>query len=219
MSDMIYSIRPCEGADPSLNFFEMFRASDLSTHFRCSLVMSPVLAFRDEITSYIIEHGFSSLYDGSSAMEAITSPSITINEIERVVGQFVSALDGARRILIIDPYFYAGAAEANVADTFRNLLAYASSALKQIIVVTNGKDKGKADIHAAVRTLIPGCNIVDHVRSEFHDRFWLDPDSGKGLVMGTSLNGLGKKVALVDRLQGDDVAEIIRLTRAAGVLL
>lgn len=150
-------------------------------------------------------------------MEDITSPSLNINDIEKMVAQFVSQLDGATRIMIIDPYLYAASDKIDVASLFRNLLGEASSALEEIIFVTNGKNaNAKVDIHAAVTALVPGCKIIDVQSDQIHDRFWIDPDAGKGLVMGTSLNGLGRKIALVDKLKTADVAEIVTLARAVG---
>lgn len=220
MSASLYSIKRREDADPSAEFSEILHKSGLLQHFHFGQIMAPVLYLRDEITTHILEHGLSSLYSFSIVMEDITSPSLTIDDIEKLVAKFVARIDGAKRILVIDPYFYAPSRTTNVADSFKNLLGHAISALEEIIFVTNGQNTAsKADIHAAVTALAPACKIVDFVTSEFHDRFWVDPDSSKGLVMGTSLNGLGRKVALVDRLNAADVAEIVGLAKAAGVPL
>jgi len=43
---------------------------------------------------------------------------------------------------------------------------------------------------------------------EFHDRFWIT-DQQSGLLIGTSLNGIGKRYAIVDNLKEPDVLEII----------
>lgn len=218
MSEAIYAVKVRKTAGGNANFSERLHESGLLDQFEFSQIMVPVLYFRDEILDYIAEHGLSSIYNFSVVMEDITSPSLHIDEIEKVVAKFVACLDGARRVMIIDPYFYAGSNRMNVADLFKNLLSKASSALEEIVFVTNGqKADAKVDIHAAVNALVPNCKIVDFVTSEFHDRFWVDPDATKGLVMGTSLNGLGRKVALVDRLHSADVAEIVNLAKAAGV--
>ena len=42
---------------------------------------------------------------------------------------------------------------------------------------------------------------------DFHDRFWIIDDK-KGLFIGTSLNGIGKRYSLIDYLQDSDVANI-----------
>lgn len=37
--------------------------------------------------------------------------------------------------------------------------------------------------------------------NEIHDRFWIDPDNKKDLIIETSLNGIGKKIFLFDSLE------------------
>lgn len=220
MSEPLYSIKRREGVDPSADLSELLHNSGLLEHFEFNQIPLPVLYLRDTITAHIVEHGLSSLYHFSIVMEDIISRSLDIDEIEILIAKFIARLDGAKRILIIDPYFYAPSHTTDVAVIFKNLISHAISALEEIIFVTNGQNVGaKADIHAAVAALVPACKIVDVVTSDFHDRFWIDPDRNNGLVMGTSLNGLGRKVALIDRLNDTDVAEIVDLAKIAGAPL
>lgn len=44
--------------------------------------------------------------------------------------------------------------------------------------------------------------------NDFHDRFWIS-DRKKGFYTGTSFNGVGKRIALINLLSPDDVTEII----------
>ncbi|MBZ5763059.1 hypothetical protein LAV84_26320 [Rhizobium sp. VS19-DR104.2] len=53
--------------------------------------------------------------------------------------------------------------------------------------------------------------IKDSISDEFHDRYWLDIDSAKGIVVGTSLNGIGKKISMIDYATSADSMEILRL--------
>ncbi|MCH8686089.1 hypothetical protein [Pedomonas mirosovicensis] len=217
MSDSIYTIKPRNGAKPPEDFVVLLHQSELFEHFEFHQISHPMLYFRDEIAEYITQHGLASLYKYSTLTEDVTSPSLSVDDIEKLVAKFVTLLNGAKRILIIDPYFYASSSSVNVADLFKNLLGHASSELEEVIFVTNGKKvDARADIHAAVKALVPDCEITEFVTDDFHDRYWIDPDSDKGFVMGTSLNGLGRKVALVDRLQGSDVVDIVSLAKASG---
>jgi hypothetical protein len=217
MSEAVYTVRDRDGVTAPADFVQMVHESGLLEYFEFGQIMVPVLHFRDEFLHHIAEHGLTSLYSFSIVMEDITSPSLDINDIEKVVAQFVSQLDGAKRIMIVDPYLYAASGTIDVASLFKNLLGKAISALEEVIFVTNGqKLNTKTAIHAAVSALVPTCKIVDFTTDQFHDRFWVDPDAGRGLVMGTSLNGLGRKIALVDRLKTADVGEIVTLARAAG---
>ena len=42
-----------------------------------------------------------------------------------------------------------------------------------------------------------------------HDRFWLCPESGKGMMMGASLNGLGKKICRLHMLEQEEVDALL----------
>lgn len=42
----------------------------------------------------------------------------------------------------------------------------------------------------------------------FHDRFWI-ADRERGLIIGSSLNKIGSKIFLIDRLSEADVAAIV----------
>lgn len=54
---------------------------------------------------------------------------------------------------------------------------------------------------------------VAHSKSEyFHDRFWIVDDL-KGIFVGTSLNGLGNKYALVDNIKDSDTKLIVEELR------
>jgi hypothetical protein len=97
------------------------------------------------------------------------------------------------------------------------LLSGISGALEEIVFITNGRTTAtKADIHTVVNTLNTSVQIRDFSTDEFHDRYWIDPDKNIGIVMGNSLNGLGNKIALIDKLNSDDVAEIVKLAKAIG---
>lgn len=220
MPGTIYEVKDRAGASGAADLAQLLHESGLLEHFQFLQISDPLLYFRQDFADYVAKHGLSSMYSFDFVMEDITSPSLSINEVENVVAKFVAQLDGTRRLLIIDPYLYAKSSAVNVADVFKNLLGTACSALEEVIFVTDGKRTNvKAAIHAAVIGLVPHCKIVDVATDQFHDRFWVDPDAGKGLVMGTSLNGLGRKIALVDRLQDTDAVEIVTLAKAAGAPL
>ncbi|OOE39103.1 hypothetical protein BZG06_15875, partial [Salinivibrio kushneri] len=51
--------------------------------------------------------------------------------------------------------------------------------------------------------------VRDIITNDFHDRFWINPVNQKGLIVGTSINGIGKKISLVDKLQDQDVEVIL----------
>ena len=54
---------------------------------------------------------------------------------------------------------------------------------------------------------------VEHSKGEyFHDRFWIADDK-RGIFVGTSLNGLGNRYALVDNIRDSDTNSIVEELR------
>jgi len=80
-----------------------------------------------------------------------------------------------------------------------------------IIFVTNStiNNSLKNDAQNGLFALKPTIYIVHKISSNYHDRYWISGNREKGLIMGTSLNGLGNKFASVDRINISDVREIV----------
>lgn len=219
---MEYELLKVELKDPNGTFKELHELlgnSRINNNYKVLQVPFPVYMFAGEFLEHVSNHGFESLFNYTIAMEDITSPSMTINKVEEIVHKFVKKLDASERLLIIDPYFYASSNTTNTVDMFSRLLSSVSTNLKEVTIVTNGrKVDTKAAIHAAIKSIQQNITINDFSTDEFHDRFWLDPDRSIGIVMGTSLNGLGNKIALIGKLSDQDVTEIVKLAKNLNVI-
>ncbi|WP_142803804.1 hypothetical protein [Tepidiphilus sp. J10] len=88
------------------DFQEALRKMGLFEYFEVAQIALPVHYFRHEIADYIYEHGLTSLFITSFAMEDITTPRMNVDELEKVIEKFVRSLAGARRLIIVDPYLY-----------------------------------------------------------------------------------------------------------------
>ena len=167
---------------------------------------------RDYFREYIVENGFSSLFNFSLACDAVMHGGIHVNEIADVVLQFVEKLKGVRDLFIIDPYFYSD--DPDCVALFEKMMSALSDQLSSVTFFTNGRTANKSStMHSALKAVAPNVSIKDVVTDEFHDRFWIDADNMAGIVMGTSLNGIGKKIALIDHLSKLDAREIAKLAR------
>lgn len=219
---MAYDFLKVELKDPNgtfEEFHELLYKSGILDNYNVFQVPFPVYEFADEFLDHVSNNGFESLFNYTISMEDITSPSMTINKVEEIVCKFVMRLDASERLLIIDPYFYAPSNATNTVDIFSRLLSSVSNNLNEITIVTNGrKIDTKAAMHTAIKSIRQNITINDFSTDEFHDRFWLDPDRSIGIVMGTSLNGLGNKISLVDKLSDQDVTEIVKLAKSLNLL-
>ncbi|RQM44061.1 hypothetical protein EHZ19_30765 [Paraburkholderia bannensis] len=167
-------------------------------------------SIKDILREYIVENGISSLFHFTLTCDAVTHPGIHVDDIEKIILGFVSKLNGVEDLYIIDPYFYSD--EPQCVALFGKMIAALSKNLKTITFFTNGKTARKKDaMHAVLSQLVPLVTVGDVKTDKFHDRYWIDAAKHIGIVMGTSLNGIGKKIALVDNLSHYDAEEIAQL--------
>ena len=142
-----------------------------------------------------------------------------VRSSQKLEFKFIEKLGEAKNIIIIDPYFYASSNNSAI-SIFIEALSLISSNLEAIHFVTNGRNNdSKSLIHNGVRSIKNSIAINDIVTDKFHDRFWINPEGRKGIVVGTSLNGIGRKIALIDVLNENDVEEICKLAIEEGVCI
>jgi hypothetical protein len=176
-----------------------------------NIVSDPIYYFRESIIDEVVNNGFESLLKYSFVMDDITTPSMHVDEIDSIFNRFVEKLKPAKELIIIDPYFYPKEKEVEkIADKFIKLISPIFSSLHLLTLVTNGNNKSvacKYEAHLLAKK--PDLKIKNLIIHEFHDRFWINPDNKTGLIVGTSINGIGNKISLVDSLSCADVEIIL----------
>jgi len=208
---VVISVCGKPGTDATyIEFVEALHKEGFFERFEVAQIALPVHYFRHEIAEHIRDHGLASLFKFSIVMEDITTPGMEVDELEGVIEKFVRSLAGARRLIIVDPYLYGSSKDpASVSSRFGKMIGWLGDELEEIITYTNGQSQGKQQLQLAVTSARSSVSFDDRVQTDLHDRFWIDPDEKRGIVFGTSLNGLGLKLALVDRLSSDDVETIL----------
>jgi hypothetical protein len=215
MTKTIIEITPKSDEVTYVDLIDKMHEMEIFEKFNIFQITMPAYSFRHEFLEHIAEYGLSSLFNFNIVMEDITSPSMSINDIEKVAIKFIEKLQGAKKkLVIIDPYFFSKSTNTDVAQLFSRLLSQISSDLEEICFITNGR---KNEARSGILSVIDQKIKVHHVTTDvFHDRYWIDPDNNKGIIMGTSLNGLGNKISLIDRIREEDVAEIAKLAKQEG---
>lgn len=215
MSADIIWVKPLnEGLDITDFFIALSTHRDISQNFGYTRFDVTTDEFcRAFLRDYIAREGVSSLFKFSLACDAVMHKGIHVDEIEKVMLRFMQRLQGVRNLLIIDGYFYADG--PNCVTLFERMISAIGGCLETVTFLTYGrKNQNKSAMHEALRKSAPAAKIIDIVTDDFHDRYWIDIDNDKGVLMGTSLNGIGKKFALIDKLSNTDAKEITGLARA-----
>lgn len=87
-----------------------------------------------------------------------------------------------------------------------------------------GQSRVARNVHAGVQQAVEAAIIAvepsSEVRvvhsSDFHDRFWI-ADRKRGVIVGTSLNKIGRKVFFVDALSTSDTTDVVAEVERPGV--
>lgn len=190
---------------------------------KCKMLLHPSVidSFKPEFIEYIVKHGYSALIRRGPLLEYLVPPGTSPGDISNLIASYLSGISVKDELVIVDPYFYAATKDSSYPGTVASVLSTVLPSLKKITVVTlpNKVDSSvKASIDASLRGSNKGIVITSVTSTEFHDRFWLNPSNGRGFLTGTSLNGLGKRYALIDYLIDTDAANVIAVLQKNGLL-
>jgi len=129
---------------------------------------------------------------------------------------------GSKLLIVTDPYMFRFKPDRDwefIERVLAAVLEVANRLEKVVFIVDSDKvnEECKSLIKSFLEEKRKEMDIVYWKEgAEFHDRFWLFLTTErhcKGFVVGTSLNGIGNKIALADLLSEDDSEELLRLLR------
>jgi len=128
-------------------------------------------------------------------------------------------LAAADSLTVIDRFLLPAKFSPDYPSTLQSLLSVATTGARRLVLITESSyDAGLLNsVSLALHASNPGLVVNHYSDSDFHDRFWI-ADETRGMVVGTSLNGVGKRFALLDGLSQDDTADIVRALRGKGIL-
>ena len=190
----------------------LFTQRTIVEKYNVSIVHNPVYYFREDFINEVVENGFNSMLNFSITMDDITSQTMSIDEIDLVFHRFVMTLKPIEQLIIIDPYFYPNNSNIdNISKKFIGLISPIINDLKKILIVSNGTNKSSIAKYTKKLHEVNGSLLVDNIFSKkCHDRFWINRVGNKGIVVGTSVSGIGKKISLVDKISALDVEQILK---------
>jgi hypothetical protein len=181
---------------------------------------SIVDGFASEFRSYIFQHGLTSFLRRGPLTEALVAPGATPNHVQMLLHGYLVSLEVTTELVIVDPYFFARF-EPGYPRLVKEVLQPILGALRSLTIVSL-PDRVNALALSAVKNELNSnathVNLIHRPSSVFHDRFWMNPISGRGFITGCSLNGLGRKYALMDHLESSDAAEVLAALRREQLL-
>lgn len=149
------------------------------------------------------------------------SPNLAIST-EDILSQSISLFDAATRLReaikrhqptksidVVDSYIFPADHDADYFEFFFDIFSECFQRVQEIRIVTKrAHNRILANkIKDRVRNEF-GKNIEVIYTNKFHDRFWV-VDDVRGIYIGTSLNGVGRKYTLFSDLSSQDAGDIV----------
>lgn len=121
-----------------------------------------------------------------------------------------------RIVLVTDPYLFPERSDSIYQSDLITLL----SSLKAKKIIYCAKAKRNDLFYQQAYTELQEKGIVLEFKKidDFHDRFWYCPESGKCVIFGTSLNGIGRKVCRIDMLTDEETEVLKNYCVCVGIL-
>lgn len=137
---------------------------------------------------------------------------------------FLQKICPTKDFVVIDNYFF-HVNQKDEADYLNRCLGLFKDILPKIEkfdFVINKKRSGYNtnlinQLTKAFCNMNPNLSISVRDTDIFHDRIWLS-DLSRGIFVGTSLNHIGKRYALVDKIHEDDCHEIANILKNHNII-
>ena len=186
----------------------------------CSIevVTSPAYTFKKIFIEELMENGITAYLEKDILLEHVITPNQPISCAEKSLITYLSNIGIDQELIIIDPYFYVHFKNKSdliaYAEMIKRIISPFASTLNKLQIVTLSYFKAfdsntKQTVEDTLLKEYPGLTINHQTTNEVHDRFWISNNRSKGVLVGTSLNGLSKKYAVIDYLDKSDVATIV----------
>jgi hypothetical protein len=165
------------------------------------------------------EQGVSYVWRLVRLQEAVVPQTKHVEPLVCLLEGMLAKLAPSQDFVIVDRYLFPRGSEPGYPTLLVSLLGPVARAVRRIKFITGPRPD--STLLKRVRKLLlieaPSLSVVHDTSDDFHDRFWI-ADQSRGLFLGTSLNGLGKRYALVDYIASHDVQEIVDSLRTRGLL-
>lgn len=155
----------------------------------------------------ILTLAVSDLFEGDVQilLEDVIIPN-TAEDYEARVMRYINELHSQGKTLILtDPYLFMSR-ESDYINELDRLLRGSGAGKIVCFMPQRCQNATYTDITSRLSSI----KFEFHEYDDCHDRFWLCPEEKTGFCMGTSLNGLGRKICRIDMLELVEVEVLLK---------
>lgn len=155
--------------------------------------------------------------------DIVSGKDLTLPQIKKKMRNYVDKLNAkGNQLVIIDPYLFPPNAQEGYLELLTGIVNEIEPE-KLYLVYSDDDSKDKYDPQLFDDffddVIVEKDKIIPFASEYFHDRFWICPDTKIGFVVGTSLNGLGRKLCYISMLEPDDVEILLEELTEQKILL
>lgn len=204
LPDNCYFLKPEPGGD------DLFAVADLlaAKGFELSQSRTSIVA-RLAAKDLLRDHGPRSLLNWGPLNESVLPDNTPRDVLIDTLRYQLNRCQPTASLLVIDPYLFPSRPDANYRTDLVSLLEPAARAGLRLDIATGQTHNAAlmADVLSDLRAINPAVIPTVKLTDDFHDRFWI-ADGVRGLFIGTSINGIGRRYAIADYLEDEDAIAI-----------
>lgn len=146
--------------------------------------------------------------------EEVLWKNLTECEKVNIFIKYLSEIGGINGdLIIIDPYIFPKKYDGQYEFLLKNILK--NSKFKTLKIITS-KSKFNKSLYKKVNCAL-NKKIQIKFSDEFHDRFWI-ANENKGFLVGSSLNGVGRRISSINYLEDCDVSDLMKEIKKLGFI-
>ncbi len=205
-SKTIYFIEPSPNGD-----YLLYLAQKLSSDGYILSYTEKEIFLMTETKQMLLEKGTSSILSQQLLTEEVLPDSTPRNAVLDTLKCMLNRCAPKQSLHIIDPYLYPTNCDCDYIAFFVQIFESAINNCSYIKICTLPKRNKELEqqIKDQIKRMNSQISIENKYSDVFHDRFWI-ADSERGVFVGTSLNGIGRRYAVIDYLQKTDAEEIVK---------
>ncbi len=149
------------------------------------------------------------------------SPKASPKTAQEFVAERLNRIGPTSDLIIVDPYLFPQTPSLGIKAYAKYVAQLIAPLLtpKAVVTCVVNKQTGTQVVEAVrqeLGLLKPGMTLSLIQTEDFHDRFWI-ANRSEGVVVGASLNNLGKRIFFIDSLTASDVGSVMDELAAIGI--
>ena len=205
-SSTIYYINPPPDGDYLLELAQKISKDGYSLSFGEKEIL-----LMTETKQILLDKGPTAILSQEVLTEEVLPDNTPRNAVLDTLKYKLNRCSASQSLHIIDPYLYPSTQDSDYVSDFINIFEATLKLCSYVSIATKANRNASLEqqIENEIKKVNPQVSILKKYTNVFHDRFWI-VDDVRGVFVGTSLNGIGKRYAIIDYLQENDAQEIVQ---------